>query len=422
MNSFNSFTILIVLAAVFAYLNHRFLKLAPAIGIMLLALISSLLLIAVRVIYPDAALQVSGFVHSIDFSSLLLGSMLSFLLFAGATHINLNQLKQEKWAIMVFSSLSVVLSTLLTGLVLFYLLAVFHIGAPLIDCFLFGALISPTDPIAVLGILRKARISRSLEMKIAGESLFNDGVAVVVFLTILQVAEQPDRFSWSDTIFLFCREALGGLAFGVLLGYAGLLLLRSIDQYKVEILISLALVTGGYSLANQLGVSGPLAMVAAGILIGNPGNRFAMSHQTKMYFDSFWELIDESLNAILFVLMGLELLLLHLEAVYFILGPLMILLVLCIRYLSVLLPAQLIQWKEKITHKTILLLTWGGLRGGISIALALSLQEGMHKDLWVSLTYFIVAFSILIQGLTAGRLALFLGRRSGKTGHQEAVH
>jgi len=331
--------------------------------------------------------------------------MLSFMLFAGAIHIKLEVLKKEKTSVIIFSTLSVVISTFIIGFVIYYLLGLFSIQTNFIHCLLFGSLISPTDPISVLEILKKTKISKSLEMKFAGESLFNDGVAVVVFLTILQVAEQPGNFQLTDVAVLFVREAIGGVILGIAIGYLGFVLMRSIDNYKVEVLITLAVVMGGYSLANLLYVSGPLAMVAAGIIIGNHGKKYAMSNTTIEYIDKFWELIDETLNAILFVLIGLELLIIHFIPVYIIIGSITIIIVLLTRYISILLPAQIIKLKEQITQKTIIILTWGGLRGGISIALALSLKPEMQKDLWVTLTYFVVAFSILVQGLTVGKLA-----------------
>ncbi|MEO6691986.1 MAG: sodium:proton antiporter [Saprospiraceae bacterium] len=405
MNLYTSFSVIIVLSALFAYINFRFIKLPSSIGLMLLALLTSFALIGLGVISPDITNEIKILLNSIDFSELLMGSMLSFMLFAGAIHINMDLLKQEKLSVIIFSTFSVVISTFITGTAIYYLLGIFNIQSDFIYCLLFGSLISPTDPIAVLGILKDAKISKSLEMKIAGESLFNDGVAVVVFLTILQVAQTPDNIQFSDVAILFFREAFGGIVFGIIIGYIGFVLMRSIDNYKVEVLITLAVVMGGYSLASLLHISGPLAVVAAGIIIGNHGKEFAMSDTTIEYIDKFWELIDETLNAILFVLIGLELLIIHFLPTYIIIGLITIILVLLTRYISVFLPAQIIKLKEKITHRTIIIMTWGGLRGGISIALALSLKPEMQKDLWVSLTYFVVAFSILVQGLTVGKLA-----------------
>ncbi len=405
MTPFSIYSILIVISALFAYINFRFIKLPSSIGLMLLALITSFALIGVGIVSPDVTKEITILLNSIDFSELLMGSMLSFMLFAGAIHIKMDLLKQEKFSVVIFSTFSVVISTFIIGTAIYYLLGLFNIQTDFIYCLLFGSLISPTDPIAVLGILKDAKISKSLEMKIAGESLFNDGVAVVIFITILQVAQTPDNMQFSDITILFLREAVGGIIFGIVIGYIGFVLMRSIDNYKVEVLITLAVVMGGYSLANLLHISGPLAMVAAGIIIGNHGKEFAMSDTTIEYIDKFWELIDETLNAILFVLIGLELLVIHFLPTYIIIGLITIILVLLTRYISVFLPAQIIKLKEKITHRTIIIMTWGGLRGGISIALALSLKPEMQKDLWVSLTYFVVAFSILVQGLTVGKLA-----------------
>jgi CPA1 family monovalent cation:H+ antiporter len=405
MSLYSMFSVLIVLSALFAYLNYRFIKLPSAIGLMTLALATSLLLIVIGIVYPDSLKSATTLLHSFDFSELLLGSMLSFMLFAGSIHIDLRELKQQKLSVFTFSTFSVIISTFLIGGVLYYLLGWLNVPAQFIHCLLFGALISPTDPIAVLSILKEAKIPKSLEMKIAGESLFNDGVAIVVFLTILQVAEQPDKFQWSEVLILFFREAVGGILLGLLIGYGGYKLMKSIDNYKVEVLITLSVVMGGYSLADWLHVSGPLAMVAAGILIGNHAKEQSMSAMTANYVNKFWELVDEILNAILFVLIGLYLLIIHFIPIYFLIGTLAITVVLCARYISVFIPAQLIKLREVISQRTILILTWGGLRGGISIALALSLKPEMQKNLWVTLTYFVVAFSILVQGLTIGKLA-----------------
>ncbi len=405
MDLFTGVSILIVLSAAFAYINHRFIKLPSAIGLMAMALVCSLLVVASGKVYPPFAEKLSGILRSIDFSELLLGSMLSFMLFAGAIHIKLEHLKPQRLSVIVLSTFSVIISTFIIGTAVYYLLMLFQLQSNFIYCLLFGSLISPTDPIAVMSILKQAGISKFLETKIAGESLFNDGVAVVVFLTILSVAEQPGQFEWSNVIILFIREAIGGLIWGVVIGFLGIRLIKSIDNYIVEVFITLAMVMGGYSAAHAMGISGPLAMVAAGIIVGNPGKENAMSDVTAEYVDKFWELVDEFLNAILFVMIGLQLLIVNFDPIYILAGIICIVIVLLARYISVFLPVQLIQSKEKVTGKTVLLLTWGGLRGGISIALALSLQPQMQKDLWLTLTYFVVAFSILVQGLTIGKLA-----------------
>ncbi|TNE64843.1 MAG: sodium:proton antiporter [Bacteroidetes bacterium] len=405
MSLFDTFSILIVLSAAFAYINHRFIKLPSAIGLMLIALLTSIGIVAIGKLSPVRLENLTMVVARIDFSELLMEIMLGFMLFAGAIHIRLEELQKVKLAVMLFSTISVVLSTFIVGTATYYLLGLFGMEMPYLYCLLFGSLISPTDPIAVLGVLKEARIAKELEMKIAGESLFNDGVAVVVFLTILEVALHPGAMGWTDVSLLFLREAGGGILFGLAVGYGAFLLMRSIDNYKVEVLLSLAVVMGGYALAYRLHISGPLAMVAAGILIGNHGKRYAMSNLTAEYVDKFWELLDEVLNAILFVLIGLELVVLHIEPSYVTLGAISIVMVLLARYVSIWVPAQIIRLRGEFTQRTVLILTWGGLRGGISIALALSLTPELGKDLWVTLTYFIVAFSILVQGLTIGRLA-----------------
>lgn len=406
MSLFDTFSILIVLSALFAYVNHRFIKLPSTIGLMLIALLSSLILVAAGKIFPTTLEQLTRLMSGINFSRLLMEVMLGFLLFAGAIHIKLGELRQVWLPVLLFSTVSVVVSTFIVGSVVFYLLGWFGVPLPYIYCLLFGALISPTDPIAVLGILKEAGIEKKLEMKIAGESLFNDGVAVVVFLTILEVAENPGAMGWMDVAGLFAREAGGGILLGLAAGYAGFMLMRRIDNYKVEVLLTLAVVMGGYTIASWLHISGPLAMVAAGILIGNQGKEYAMSKLTAEYVDKFWELIDEILNAVLFVLIGLEVVVLHFEPHYFTLGIIAIGLVLLARFISVWIPAQLIRFtNEPFDRRTIRILTWGGLRGGISIALALSLSSAVGKDLWVAMTYCVVAFSILVQGLTVGKMA-----------------
>lgn len=284
-----------------------------------------------------------------------------------------------------------------------------------LHCLLFGALIAPTDPIGVLGVLKEANVPKDLEMKITGEALFNDGVGVVVFLTILEAAQRPVPPTWLEVSTLFIQETIGGIVFGLAVGYLGFWLMRSIDNYAVEILITLAMVMGGYSLAHHLHISGPLSMVVAGLLVGNQGKKHAMSAVTEEYVDKFWELIDEILNALLFVIIGLELLVIKFTSSFVLIGLVAIFIVLGTRYVSIFLPAQIVRLKEKVENRTIVLLAWGGLRGGISIALALSLKPETGKDLWVALTYFVVAFSILVQGLTVGRLAKRLVANSTST-------
>jgi len=304
---------------------------------------------------------------------------------------------------MIFATLGVITSTFIVGTIFYYFMELISIHIDYIHCLLFGALISPTDPIAVLGILKEAGIPKSLEVKITGESLFNDGVAVVIFLSLYQVAEIGiANLSAIDVGLLFLREAAGGIVLGFALGYTGFYLLKSIDNYKVEVVITLAIVTGGYSLAEIVQVSGPLSMVVAGIITGNRGRRYAMSDTTQSYVDKFWEMSDEILNALLFMLIGFEFLVIDLKPFYLLLGLFGIAVILFARFISVGIPVQVM--KHTFTKHSILILTWGGLRGGISVALALSLQPDMHKSFFVAVTYIIVLFSIGVQGLTIGKL------------------
>ncbi|MBK8557463.1 MAG: sodium:proton antiporter [Lewinellaceae bacterium] len=405
MDLFHLLSILIVLSAGFAYINFRILKLPNAIGLMLVSLLFSLGIIALGYVFPDTKRILTSAVGNINFSSLLLEGMLSFMLFAGAIHIKYKDLKSEKLSILLFSTFSVVISTFLIGGATFYLLNALGLPVSFLTALLFGALISPTDPIAVLSILKSAGVSKSLETKIAGESLFNDGVAVVVFITILELAQPGADLGVGSVLTLFGQEAIGGILLGILLGVLGYKLIASIDHYQVEVLITLAVVMGGYTFAHYVHVSGPLAMVVAGLIVGNHGKLYGMSDLTAEYVDKFWELIDEIMNAILFVLIGLELLVINISPTVLLAGGLMIVIALASRYISVWVPALVISLREKITRKTLVILTWGGLRGGISIALALSIPVEYGRDIWVTITYIIVCFSILVQGMTIGKLA-----------------
>lgn len=408
-------TITIVLAALFAYINHRFIKWPPTIGIMALSLISSILLVffgSSKSLLSEKAIQLA---NSVDFQDVLMNFMLSFLLFAGAIHIDARKLKQERWPILLLATIGILISTFLVGGMTWYLFKIFAIPIPFIYCLLFGALISPTDPIAVMGILKEAKIPSSLEIKIAGESLFNDGVAVVIFISIAQIAHSANGdFSAFDVGKLFLQEAVGGLVFGGILGYMGFWALRSIDDYKVEVLITLALVMGGYTLASHLHISGPLAMVVAGIVTGNKAKEEGMSDESKDYLDKFWHLVDEILNAVLFLFIGLEMLIIKINTTVLIIGGIAILLVLLARLISVVFPVMLLRYTVVFEKNAIAILTWGGLRGGISVALALSLSENMYRDEFVLITYIIVVFSILVQGLTIGKLAQKLQVKAAK--------
>jgi monovalent cation:H+ antiporter, CPA1 family len=343
-------------------------------------------------------------ITKLDFPNILLRIMLSFMLFAGAIHIDIKVLDKEKIPVIIFSTFGVLISTFIIGILMFFLLQLFGLSINFIYCLLFGVLISPTDPIAVLGILKNAKIPKSLEMKITGESLFNDGVAVVIFVTIYEITKSGlQDLDVSNVFIFFMHEAGGGILFGFILGYTGYLLLKSIDNYKVEVMITLAMVMGGYSLAHFLHVSGPLAMVVAGIIIGNRGKKYAMSETTREYLDKFWELIDEILNAILFILIGLEILIIKKDINFIEIGLITIILVLFSRYLSLGISILIMKFKRTFPKNTIWVLTWGGLRGGISVALALSLTNTMQKELFVTVTYIVVLFSIIVQGLTMGK-------------------
>lgn len=412
MSLYHTFSFLIVLSAVFAYINFRYLKLPPSTGLMLIALVTSLALFITGNLYPAILEDATAIIKSFDFSDLFLGAMLSFMLFAGAIRVNIEDLRKEKLPVIMFSTFSVIISTFAVGTIAYYVLPFFHLSVHYIHCLLFGALISPTDPIAVLGILKETNVPKSLETKIAGESLFNDGVAVVVFIALWEAAKSPEMPTFSEIGILFLREAVGGIILGLAIGWIGFRLMQRIDNYKIEVMITLATVMGGYSLASLLHVSGPLTMTVAGILLGNHGKKYAMTEQSREYISKFWELIDDILNALLFVLIGLELLIIQDIGNYLWISILMVLVILLMRFFSVLIPSLMIKFSTKFRKKTILVLTWGGLRGGISIALALSLTYDLNKDLWVSVTYFVVAFSILVQGLTIGKLIKKLNFRN----------
>lgn len=405
MELYYSLSALIVLASFFAYLNVRFLKLPSTIGVMVIAMAVSIFLVVFGNVFPTTLKGFSTFIARFDFTELLMGVMLNFLLFAGAVHINLKDLKEQRGPIMVFSTISVIISTFAVG-TLVYLIPIGDLEIPYIYCLLFGALISPTDPVAVLSILKQAKVKKSLETKIAGESLFNDGMAVVVFAVLLQLAQSS---STDITIFnvawLLVKEAGGGFLLGALLGIFASRAMSKIDDYKVSVLITLSVVMGGSLIARELHISGPLTMVFAGLIIGNFKKRWTMSPVTKDYLDKFWELNDEILNAILFLFIGFDLLLINNLNSYWLPGIACIAIVLFSRFISIWIPTLIIPFKNKFSPGTIKVLVWGGLRGGVSIALALSINEGPYKLVIVAITYFVVVFSIIVQGLTIGKVA-----------------
>lgn len=411
MSIIDTIAILISLAAIFSYINYRFLKIPNSIGLLAIALLMSLLIIVLGKFGLPIEDQARKLLKGIDFNEALMQGMLSALLFAGALHVRLDELVKQKWVVAVLASVGVIASTFMVGFASYEIFALLGLDIPLIYCLLFGSLISPTDPIAVLAILKTVGAPKSLETKIAGESLFNDGVAVVVFLVLLSFVggghgghgggESLDALG---ILKLFAQEAIGGTIFGFVIGYIAFRMLASIDNYQVEILLTLALVLGGYALASEIHVSGPIAIVVAGLIIGNEGRKHAMSDKTREHLDNFWELIDEILNAMLFVLIGLEVLVLSFNMQYLLAGIIMIPVVLLIRFISVGVPVSLMKLRQTFTPKIIRILTWGGLRGGISIALVLTLPVGEHREALLVITYTVVVFSILVQGLTVGRL------------------
>jgi len=407
MDYFYIVTILIVISAVFGYVNVRFLKLPNTIGLMLITIVFTFIVFALDYLGAPALLNAEKLIITqIDFKEVLLDIMLSFMLFAGALHTNFEQLRVQRWPVLVFATLGVLVSTFLVGFGIYFILPLLGLNVEFIYCLLFGALISPTDPIAVLGILKNVGAPKQLEAKIVGESLFNDGVGVVVFLTIFKIAQlSSGEIELSAILELFTVEVIGGITLGLIIGWITYRLMKSIDDYDIEVIITLAAVMGGTVIAQRYHLSAPLAMVTAGLLIGNDTIRSSsMSHITESYVDKFWELLDILLNTILFVLIGMEILVLTFETNYIFAGIVAIPLVLLCRYLSLLIPVRFFEKRLDFAPKTNLIMTWGGLRGGISIALALGLTMDMKRDLFLVVTYFIVVFSIIVQGLSLGKL------------------
>jgi monovalent cation:H+ antiporter, CPA1 family len=407
MDVLNIATTLVVLAASFGYLNARFLKLPDTIGLMIAAIFFSTVIILVGAVFPDILTLEKELIARIDFEEVLLDGFLSILLFAGALHTDLDALKAMRGPIILFATLGVLISTFVVGGLMFGGFQLLGMEIPFIHCLLFGALISPTDPIAVLGILKKAGVPKVVETKIIGESLFNDGIGVVVFLTIFSIANLgTEEIKSTGVIMLFLNEVVGGVVFGLGLGYIAYLLMKSIDNYQVEILITLAIVLGGYWLANWLHFSGPLAMVVAGLMIGHERFRTSsMSEITEDYVDKFWELLDLFFNAILFVLIGLELIIISFNKQYLLAGLLAVPVVLLARYTALFFPLHFFRKSLDLVPRTGIIMAWGGLRGGISIALALSLAPHMSREILLAVSYVVVVFSIVVQGLTIERLA-----------------
>jgi monovalent cation:H+ antiporter, CPA1 family len=405
MKLFEITAILMVLTALFSYINYRVLRFPTTIGVMFIALLVSLGIVVLGGLGVEIGqTRVASMLETVDFNQALLHGMLSFLLFAGAMHIKLEDLSSQKWAITILASAGVIVSTFIVGGLTWFVLGVLEIPASFIYCLLFGALISPTDPVAVIGILKTVGVPKSLETKIAGESLFNDGIGVVVFLIILELAQGSGEITAGRVALLFSEEAIGGALLGLVIGVLAYWMLKGVNNYQVEVIITVALVMGGYALADRIHTSGPIAIVVAGLLIGNQGRAFAMSEITRQRLDDFWELIDEILNALLFLLIGLEVLVMPFTLALLIAGLMAIVITLFARWASVGGAVLLMRPFRSFSPGMAWILTWGGLRGGISVALALSIPLVPERTTIVTITYIIVVFSIAVQGMTLGRL------------------
>ena len=404
MDALSAASALIALAALFSWLNHRFLRQPPSIALLLFSLGLSLAMVMLDKLGLDADGRLRHLFDAVELDRALLESMLSFLLFAGALQVDLTEMARRKWAIAFLASLSVIVSAVLAGQILWTIFSVLGHPLPLIWCLVFGALISPTDPIAVLGILKQANAERSLAGKMAGESLLNDGFGIVLFVLFLGIAISGEEASPARVTLLFVREVVGGALLGFVVGYVACRMLSTAESYQVELLITLAVAMGGYALARALHVSGPIGVVVAGVLIGHHGRRRARSAQLRERVDDFWELIDEILNAVLFVMIGLELLRLEFDRTYGWAAVLAVPAVLLARFASVGIAGLVPGLRRDFPPYVIAMMTWGGLRGGISIALALSVPSGTHRDAILMATYAVVLFSIVVQGLTLKRV------------------
>ncbi|MFT5499882.1 MAG: CPA1 family monovalent cation:H+ antiporter [Woeseiaceae bacterium] len=397
---------LIGLSALFGYVNHRFLKLPHTIGLVVIALAASLALILIELLSPNTQLleTVTGVLQQIDFHEAVMHGMLSFLLFAGAMHVDFSVFKSRLLAIGLMATLGILISTFVIGWATWQLLNYFDIETPFIWALVFGALISPTDPVAVLGLFKTVKVPESLEAKMAGESLLNDGVGVVVFTVVVAIAvgggEHGAEMNALVVTELFFLEAVGGAVLGLIAGYAGYRAMYHIDEHNLEVMITLAMVMVTYALAIQLHMSGPIAMVVAGLFIGNRGMKFAVSEKSADYIRKFWSLLDEILNSVLFLLIGLEVLIIAKKVDHLEVAILAIPLTLAARWVAVYIPITILSPWRTFTKGAIPILTWGGLRGGIAVALALSLPNNEYKPTILTITYAVVLFSIIVQGLT----------------------
>ena len=405
---FDVVALLVTLAAVFGYINHRWFRLPHTIGLVVIALAVSVMLLLADVMFPALGLEatVRRTLTDIDFEDTLMKGLLSFLLFAGALHVDLDALISRRWAISMLATVGIVTSTLIVAAVMFYVFSAFGFDVPLAYCLVFGALISPTDPIAVLGILKEVEVPETLEAKIAGESLFNDGVGVVLYSVLVAVAVGGEHGDLSvvDAAELLVVEVVGGIVLGLAAGYSAFRAMRSIDEHNLEVLITLSLVMATYALAATMHLSGPLAVVVAGLFIGNHGRRFAMSASTRDHIDTFWSLLDEVLNSLLFLAIGFEVVAITITGQIVGIAVLAVPVVLLARWVSVAGSITLLGLRREFVRGAIVVLTWGGLRGGISVALALSLPDSPVKPVILATTYGVVVFSIVVQGLTIGRV------------------
>ncbi|CAN6959871.1 MULTISPECIES: cation:proton antiporter [Psychrobacter] len=398
--------IFLSITALLTYVNHRFVGLPTTIGVMVISILLSIGAIFLGFLGFDQLIDYEvSLLEQLDFTEVLLDGMLSMLLFAGALHVNISDLKRYKLPIGILAGLGTIVSALLIATALYFMLPLFDFGLPFLWCLLFGALISPTDPIAVMGILASAGAPKSIETVIAGESLFNDGIGVVIFVLLLGILSSGDIPTVNYVAHTLAVEAGGGVVFGLVLGAILYYLLKSIDSYQEEVLLTLAGVIGGYALASHWHLSGPLAMVMMGLMVGNRGRELAMSDKTRHYIDLFWELIDEILNAILFVLIGLEVVIIAYSGNLFIAGGLTIIIALLARLIVVGMTTKTFSRQLNLPTGAWKVLTWGGLRGGISVALVLQLPMGTERDILLALTYAVVIFSILVQGLSVGKVA-----------------
>ncbi|MCQ8783029.1 cation:proton antiporter [Mangrovibrevibacter kandeliae] len=409
---FDFAALLLVFTAVFGWANRLFVKLPNNIGLLVLGLAASLLLVGFHAAVPSLRFptELANTVQSIDFNKTLMDGMLGFLLFAGALHVDWSTLKSRSLSVGLMATLGVVISTFVAGTAFYLVLRWSGFELPYAWALVFGALISPTDPVAVLSTLKAVQVPKTLEIDMAGESLFNDGVGVVVFTIVVAIAvggPEGGSIGLADVAELFAVEALGGALFGLATGYVAYRMMHAIDDYAIEVLISLALVMGTYALAQDLHLSGPIAVVVAGLLIGERGFAYAMSDVTQRYVTGFWLLVDDILNALLFMLIGLELLVIQYQASHLLVGFAAIPIVLAARCVAVYLPFQVVRLRERFSRGTVAVLIWGGIRGGISVALALSLPSGPERDIILAATYGVVIFSILVQGLTLERLVRF---------------